>query len=87
MHWLSSAAVGGIVEFMSDEFRQRWHKNVKVGQGLRASAALCYVRAWWHPLRGAGAAAEQSEVGQPATHLVGWLFPCWSSSVCPADVF
>ena len=48
MHWLSSTAVGGIVEFMSDEFRQRWHKNVKVGQGLRAAAALCYARAWWH---------------------------------------
>ena len=49
VHWISSQAVGGIIEFMADKFRQERHKDVKVG--LHAAAAQCCVRALGlHPL-------------------------------------
>ena len=53
VHWLSSTAVGGIIEFMTDEFRQRWHKEVKVGC---VQLQQCSVQALgWRPLSGGAA--------------------------------
>ena len=46
VHWLSSpSSVGGIIEFMADEFRQRWHNNAKVGQ-LGAGGAAEQSEVW-----------------------------------------